>query len=249
MLVNRCLVLMGVAGLLAACGGKSSSSGTTSPTSYSVGGDVSGLSGTLVLQDNGGDNLSITESGAFAFATTLAPGTAYDVSILTQPVNQSCTLNNASGTLQSSISSVLVSCVSTTAVTDQWMWRSGTDSVNGAGTYGTQGSAAALNVPGARRKPSAWTDLSGNLWLFGGYGTGSAAGSDGMLNDLWEYSPTSQLWTWQGGSPYHFAIPQVWNPLAQTKWKGRSVADHDRNENGRYVKAVLRGERSCRDEG
>ena len=29
-------------------------------TTYTVGGTVSGLSGTVVLQDNGGDNLSVT---------------------------------------------------------------------------------------------------------------------------------------------------------------------------------------------
>ena len=31
--------------------------------SYTVGGTVSGLSGTVVLQDNGGDNLSVTANG------------------------------------------------------------------------------------------------------------------------------------------------------------------------------------------
>ena len=36
---------------------------------YSVGGTVSGLSGTVVLQDNGGDNLTVTASDTFAFAT------------------------------------------------------------------------------------------------------------------------------------------------------------------------------------
>lgn len=200
MLLNRCFVALGITALLTACGG-SSSTGTTSATSYSVGGSVSGLSGTLVLQDNGGDNLSISQNGSFAFMTTLAPGASYSVSILTQPANQTCTITSgASGTLQASISSVLVSCVSTTAVSDQWMWRSGSDSVDGAGIYGTEGSSSALSSPGARRGASAWTDLSGNLWLFGGYGTGSTAGAGGMLNDLWEYSPTAQLWTWQGGS-------------------------------------------------
>ena len=41
---------------------------------YTVGGTVSGLSGTVVLQDNGGDNLSVTANGSFTFATSLAPG-------------------------------------------------------------------------------------------------------------------------------------------------------------------------------
>ena len=41
----------------------------TAATTYSVGGTVSGLSGTVVLQDNGGDDLSVGASGAFTFAT------------------------------------------------------------------------------------------------------------------------------------------------------------------------------------
>ena len=58
--------------------GPARSAPRTSPTSpsparqrppYSVGGTVSGLSGTVVLQDNGGDDLSVSASGAFTFAT------------------------------------------------------------------------------------------------------------------------------------------------------------------------------------
>ena len=41
---------------------------------------------------------------------------------------------------------------------------------NAAGVYGTQGTAAAGNVPGARMGGSAWLDASGNVWLFGGLG-------------------------------------------------------------------------------
>ena len=39
------------------------------PSTYSIGGTVSGLSGTVVLQDNGGDDLSVTGNGPFTFAT------------------------------------------------------------------------------------------------------------------------------------------------------------------------------------
>ncbi len=38
---------------------------------YSVGGTVSGLSGSVVLQDNGGDDLTVSANGPFAFATQL----------------------------------------------------------------------------------------------------------------------------------------------------------------------------------
>ena len=39
-----------------------------SPATYSIGGTVSGLSGTVVLQDNGGDDLSVSGNGPFTFA-------------------------------------------------------------------------------------------------------------------------------------------------------------------------------------
>ena len=52
---------------------------------YTVGGTVSGLSGTVVLQDNGGDNLSVSANGSFTFATALASGAAYGVTVKTNP--------------------------------------------------------------------------------------------------------------------------------------------------------------------
>ena len=52
---------------------------------YSVGGTISGLSGTLVLQNNGGGNLSETTNGSFHFSTKVADGLPYAVTVLTQP--------------------------------------------------------------------------------------------------------------------------------------------------------------------
>ena len=49
-------------------------------------------------------------------------------------------------------------------------------------------------VPGGRQGAATWTDQTGNLWLFGGYGDDSA-GTLGYLSDLWEYSPTGDTWT------------------------------------------------------
>lgn len=81
----------------------------------------------------------------------------------------------------------------------QWAWVGGSDQANQAGTYGTMGTAAANNIPGAREQAFAWTDTGGNFWLFGGNGYDST-GSYGFLNDLWEYSTTTKQWTWVGGS-------------------------------------------------
>ena len=41
---------------------------------YTISATVSGLTGTLVLQDNGSDNLTITANGTFPFATQIAGG-------------------------------------------------------------------------------------------------------------------------------------------------------------------------------
>jgi len=65
--------------------------------------------------------------------------------------------------------------------------------------YGTQGQAAAANVPGPRGQSTSWIDALGNLWLFGGTGV-DASGTQGQLNDLWMFSPTTGLWTWVQGS-------------------------------------------------
>jgi N-acetylneuraminic acid mutarotase len=82
--------------------------------------------------------------------------------------------------------------------TKEWTWISGANADNAAGVYGMQGTATASNVPGARYSASSWTDASGNLWLFGGYGYGST-GAVGNLSDLWEYSQTTKEWTWISG--------------------------------------------------
>jgi N-acetylneuraminic acid mutarotase len=82
--------------------------------------------------------------------------------------------------------------------TRQWTWVSGGNGDNASGVYGTQGTASAGNVPGAREQASSWRDSAGNLWLFGGYGYG-ASGSLVTLNDLWRYTPGTGQWIWVSG--------------------------------------------------
>ena len=89
------------------------SSGGTSPTgsTYSIGGTVSGLSGTAVLEDNGGDNLSVSANGTFTFGSPLEQGAAYDVTVQTDPSGQACTVVNGSGTVASAnVTNVAVTC-------------------------------------------------------------------------------------------------------------------------------------------
>lgn len=83
------------------------------------------------------------------------------------------------------------------ATTGMWTWVSGSNVVGKGGVYGTKGTPASTNVPGARQASVAWLDNSGNFWLFGGYDIDSMQ-QQNALNDLWEYS--SGQWTWVAGS-------------------------------------------------
>jgi hypothetical protein len=80
---------------------------------YTVGGTVSGLTGTgFVLQNNGGNNLAISVNGAFTFSAAIVGGGIYSVAVLTQPTVQSCTVANGSGSIASAnVTNVAVTCV------------------------------------------------------------------------------------------------------------------------------------------
>ncbi len=59
---------------------------TCATGSYTIGGTVTGLvGGGLVLQNNGGDNLTVSANGAFTFPTSVSSGASYAVTVLTQP--------------------------------------------------------------------------------------------------------------------------------------------------------------------
>lgn len=86
---------------------------TTVPTSFTIGGTVSGLNGTLVLQNSGGADLSVTANGAYAFSGTFASGSAYVITVKTQPStpSQTCVVANGNGTVNAAnVSNVVVTC-------------------------------------------------------------------------------------------------------------------------------------------
>lgn len=103
----------GCASLLAACGG-----GDTKAT---IGGTVSGLtSGTSVsLRNSNGDTLAISANQSFTFPTEIAAGNTYEVTVLTQPVGETCTVGNGTGTVDSqgdNVSNVTIACSVTSSV-------------------------------------------------------------------------------------------------------------------------------------
>lgn len=88
-----------------------------------------------------------------------------------------------------------------------WTWMGGSSTCQGngytscfePGIYGTKGTPAAGNIPGARYETVSWTDVDGNFWLYGGSGADSA-GNIGTLNDLWQYNVSLGQWAWMGGN-------------------------------------------------
>jgi N-acetylneuraminic acid mutarotase len=85
--------------------------------------------------------------------------------------------------------------------TNLWAWMSGSPFGGSTGTYGTLGTPATGNAPGARGSASTWTDKGGNLWLFAGSGAGASTNPTlGTMNDLWKFNPAINEWAWMGGS-------------------------------------------------
>ncbi len=156
---------------------------------YTIGGIITGLNASGLVLMNGADSLTVPiASSAFVLSTKLPMGSAYAVSVQTQPAGLQCQVVNGSGTMPAkAVTNLMVVC-------GQWIWTSGSDQVGGAADYGSKGVASSSNVPGARSGAVSWIDAMGKLWLFGG----SAA--NGYLNDLWKYDPSTGDWTWMNGS-------------------------------------------------
>jgi len=182
------MVTVGVSLFLASCGA------TTAVTTYTIGGTLYGLAGTgLVLQDNAGDNLPISSNGGFIFATALASGAKYSVTVLTQPSSpaQTCVVTNPSGTASANVSSAVVTCntntftvgvvVSGLTGTNMVLQNNGSDnlSVNANGTYTfanaiNRGSSYSVTV---LTQPSAPAQTCG---VTNGYGTATIANITGI---------------------------------------------------------------------
>src|ERR1700728_4760669 len=84
---------------------------------YTVGGTLTGLNGTgLVLQDNGGANLTVSANGTFTFVTQVASNQPYAVTVSAQPAGpaQLCRVTNGTGTVTTAnITTVTINCLNT----------------------------------------------------------------------------------------------------------------------------------------
>jgi hypothetical protein len=112
-------VLASVVLVLVSCSASPSGMGTPPLDTYTISGTVFGLVGSgggLVLQNDGGDHLSVGANGTFHFAGTVTSGSAYNVIVLTQPAEptEQCSVVNGSGTATFNVTNVEVECADPT---------------------------------------------------------------------------------------------------------------------------------------
>jgi hypothetical protein len=94
-------------GIIVSCGGGGGSD-TSAPT-YTVGGNIAGATGTVVLKLNGGNDTPIAAAGPFTFTGMLTSGSTYNVQVAAP--NQRCTVVNGAGTMgATNITNVSVTC-------------------------------------------------------------------------------------------------------------------------------------------
>ena len=135
---------------LGGCGG-----GGGTPPTYSIGGTVSGIDAgqSAILRDNGGDDLTVSANGAFAFVTRIASGGAYAVTV-TAPEGKTCTVTGGSGTVSATVTNVAVACVSNFSIGGTvfvgdffFVANSGADSISEFSIDATSGALLSVGPP------------------------------------------------------------------------------------------------------
>jgi hypothetical protein len=99
---------------LAGCGEEAPPPPPPPPPPPTIGGSASGLAGgAVVLQLNGAEELSVSADGKFKFPKALARGSAYTVTVKTQPsspVKQTCAVGQGTGSANTPVNNVAVTC-------------------------------------------------------------------------------------------------------------------------------------------
>ncbi|MET0167405.1 MAG: hypothetical protein ABW318_20680 [Vicinamibacterales bacterium] len=92
--------------------------GNAADKPFTVGGTMSGLTGSVTLRNNGVDSLVRSTTGPFTFATPLATGSPYAVTVFSQPAGQTCAVINGSGNIASAnVTNIVVTCSPTSPIT------------------------------------------------------------------------------------------------------------------------------------
>jgi DNA-binding beta-propeller fold protein YncE len=179
------------------CGGGGYGAILSPPPSYTLGGTVSGLDGSgLVLQNNGvanGSTIGRAANGTYPDLTgdSLANGTAYNVTVKTQPTNpsQTCVVTNGMGTIGSAnITNIAVTCT-TNADRFVYVANGGSNNISAYAINAASGALTAISgspFPAGTLPYSMTVDPSGKFAYVANQGNGnvSAFAIDGTIGAL-----------------------------------------------------------------
>ena len=105
--VARWAAITGLAACVAACGSGSNNNRAT----YTLGGSVTGLNGSLTLVSGLGDRITVTGNGPFTFTEQYRKGQRYHVTVESDPPNQTCVASNNFGPMPAAnVTGVSVVC-------------------------------------------------------------------------------------------------------------------------------------------
>jgi hypothetical protein len=161
---------------------------------------VSGLSGIgLVLSDNGGAGLAVTENGSFVFPVQVATGQPYAVTVSSPPAGQTCYVRRASGTVGSApVADIAVVCRSGLVAYYPFDEGSGTSILDATGN-GNDGTTSATYVPGVSGTALEFDGTTGAVVVGNAAFTWGAANADYTV-DYWVLlTATNANWM----SPFH----------------------------------------------
>ena len=79
---------------------------------FAISGTLTGVdSGTVILANNGHDNIALNSNGSFSFSQTLTTGNSFNVTVISQPDGLRCEVENGLGTIaDTAIDNIIVSC-------------------------------------------------------------------------------------------------------------------------------------------
>ena len=183
---------------------------------YTVGGTISGLTGTVVLQNNSRDDISNSSNGGFTFATPLANGGVYDVTVSSQPTDQTCMVINGAGNISgANVTNVSVACAIITQ-TFYIDYDGGSDSNDGTSKNtpwkhapGMNGCSDNCAVYQTDHSSSAGTTGAGDEFIFKGGVTWS--------NEVFTWD-----WNLGGGTGWTKGVDAIYFGIDQTWYSGAS---------------------------
>jgi len=199
---------------------------------YKVGGSVSGLSGSLTLALNGGEqSLVVAADGPFQFPAAIADGAHYDVTVSVQPAGQFCMVAQGSGEVDGAdVTDVAVACNDDTIFEDGF----DTDALSCSPQQLFQDPGFEATAPDATNPFWASTDSEGDTVL-----------CDDSCDDGGEFVAYDGAWfAWFGGwdvANQSTLAQSVVFPAGQPRWLNLWMVNQIEADPGASLKLLVDG--------